>query len=226
MDLLTFLMLGIGFGFLHALEPDHLTGVATIASSTRSKLMAFQRGVVWGIGHTLVILILYIVMQGLRLRVNETEFIKLEILVGVMLILLGLRIWYKLLKGKYHFHPHKHEDEIGHLHFHSHKLNESHEHIHIPFGIGVIHGLAGSGAVILALTLQIKNQLMGALYIILFGAGSCIAMGMFSGFIVSSIDIMGTRVKNFDKVVTIAVTIIATVSCLLGYRIIRNSNLF
>tara|TARA_B100000315_G_scaffold231761_1_gene243356 strand:+ start:11835 stop:12515 length:681 start_codon:yes stop_codon:yes gene_type:complete len=226
MDLLTFLTLGIGFGFLHALEPDHLAGVATIASTTRNKWQAFRRGAVWGVGHTLAIFILYLVMQGLRLGVNETLFNKLESLVGAMLIILGFRIMYKLLKEKYHFHPHEHGDESEHLHFHSHKESSSHEHIHIPLGIGIVHGLAGSGAIILALAIETQNQFMGALYIVLFGAGSCMAMGLFSGFIAGSIDKMGGWVQNLDKVVTTSATIIATVSCFLGYGIIRNSGVF
>ena len=226
MDLLTFLMLGIGFGFLHVLEPDHLAGMATIASTTRSKKKSFCRGALWGIGHTLTILILYILSQGLRLGMNETLFIKLESLVGVMLIILGFRILYQLLKDRYHFHRHEHEDENEHLHLHSHKSNESHEHIHLPFGIGIVHGLAGSGAIILALAIETQNQFMGALYIVLFGAGSCIAMGLFSGFLVGSIDKMGEWMHNFEKVITTSVIIIATVSCILGYGIIKNSGVF
>ena len=225
-DLLTFLLLGIGFGFLHALEPDHLAGMATIASTTRSKRLAFNRGTVWGAGHTVTILALYLIIQGLKLGVNETLFIKLESLVGLMLIILGLRICYKLFKEKYHLHTHQHEKDNKHLHFHYHKLNDSHEHVHLPFGIGIVHGLAGSGAIILALAIETQNQLTGSLYIVFFGLGSCIAMGLFSGFLVDSIDKMGKWSHNFEKVTATAVTIIATVSCILGFGIIRNSGVF
>ena len=225
-NLLTFFTLGIGFGFLHALEPDHLVGVATIASTTRNKAAAFRRGSVWGIGHTLTILILYLAFQGLKLGIKDTLFVKLESLVGVMLILLGLRIFYKLIKDKHHFHLHQHENDSQHLHLHSHKSNKSHEHLHLPFGIGIVHGLARSGAIILALAIEAQNQFMGALYIVLFGAGSCMAMGLFSGFIVGSIDKMGGCVQNLDKVVATSVTIIATVSCILGFGIIKNSGVF
>ena len=226
MDLLTFLMLGVGFGFLHSLEPDHLTGVATIASTTQSKLVAFHRGAVWGVGHTLTILIIYLIFQGLGLAVNDVLFVKLESLVGLMLIVLGLRIFYKLLKDEYHFHPHRHDNENKHLHLHSHKSNESHEHFHLPFGIGIVHGLAGSGAMILALAIETKSLLTGSLYIILFGTGSCMAMGLFSGFLVGSIDKMGKWSHNFEKVTATSVTIIAAMSCFFGFEIIRNSGVF
>ncbi len=225
-ELFTFLLLGIGFGFLHALEPDHLVGVATIASTTRDKVAAFNRGAIWGIGHTSTILIIYLAFQGLRLGINEALFIKLESLVGVMLIILGFRILNKLFKDRYHFHPHEHEDKCEHLHFHSHKESSSHEHIHIPLGIGIVHGLAGSGAIILALAIETQNQLMGLLYIVFFGLGSCIAMGLFSGFLVGSIDKIGEWMHNFDKVVTTSAIIIATGSCILGYGIIKNSGVF
>lgn len=225
-ELFTFLILGIGFGFLHALEPDHLAGVATIASTTRDKWRAFHKGAVWGLGHTLTILIIYLLFQGLGLAVNDELFVKLESFVGLMLVILGLRIFYKLVKDKYHFHPHKHDSENKHLHLHSHKSNEFHEHFHLPFGIGIVHGLAGSGAIILALAIETQNQLIGFLYIVFFGLGSCIAMGLFSGFLVGSIDKMGEWMHNFEKVVTASVIIIATVSCILGYGIIKNSGVF
>lgn len=226
MDLLTFLLFGIGFGFLHALEPDHLVGVATIASSTQSRLLAFHRGAIWGVGHTLTILVIYLLFQGLGLVVEEALFIKLESLVGLMLIFLGLRIFYKLLKDKYHLHHHQHETGNEHLHFHSHKSKNNHEHVHLPFGIGIVHGLAGSGAIVLALAIETSNQILGALYIVFFGLGSCIAMGLFSGFLVSSIEKINQWVHNFDRVITTSVTVIATVSCVLGYGIIRNTGIF
>ena len=225
-ELLTFLLLGIGFGILHALEPDHLAGVATIASTTRNKIAAFCRGAVWGIGHTLTVLILYLVIQGLQLGIKDRLFIKLESLVGVMLILLGLRIWYKLIKDKHHFHFHKHENDNQHLHLHSHQSNKTHEHFHLPFGVGIVHGLAGSGAIILALAIETQNQLIGLLYIVFFGLGSCIAMGSFSGFLVGSIEKMGEWMDNFERVVSTSVVIIATVSCILGYGIIKKSVVF
>lgn len=226
MDLLTFLLFGIGFGFLHALEPDHLVGVATIASTTQSRWLAFHRGAIWGVGHTLTILVIYLLFQGLGLVVEEALFIKLESLVGLMLIFLGLRIFYKLLKDKYHLHHHQHKTGNEHLHFHSHKSKNNHEHVHLPFGIGIVHGLAGSGAIVLALAIETSNQTLGALYIVFFGLGSCIAMGLFSGFLVSSIEKINQWAHNFDRVVMTSVTVIAAVSCVLGYGIIQNSGIF
>ncbi len=226
LDPLYFLILGIGFGFLHALEPDHLAGVATIASTTRDKKRAFRRGVIWGIGHTFTILVLYLLIQSLRLGIQETLFVKLESLVGFMLIMLGLRIWYKLLRDKYHFHHHQHEEGNSHLHLHSHKIENSHDHTHVPLGIGIVHGLAGSGAIILALTIEVHNQFVGTIHILLFGFGSSVAMGIFSGLIVGSIDKMGRLINNFDRMITTAVSIIATISCILGYGIMVDSGLF
>lgn len=226
MEMITFLVLGLGFGFLHALEPDHLVGVAAIASTTQNKWRAFFRGAVWGLGHTTTILVLYLLFQGLGLALNDSMYVKLESLVGFMLIFLGLRIWYKLIAQKYHFHFHNHQDDDKHLHVHSHALDASHEHTHLPFGIGVVHGLAGSGAIILALAIETSNHTLGAFYIILFGTGSCLSMGIFSGFLVASINKMGHWVNNFERVVLASVTIIATASCILGYEIIRGSGVF
>ena len=226
MDFLAFILLGISFGFIHALEPDHLIGVATIVSSKQGKLQAFYRGAVWGFGHALTILVVYLLFKEFGPVVEKALFLKLESIVGLMLIGLGLRIWYKLLKGKKHLHSHKHENGIQHLHFHSHRLEPNHEHVHLPFSIGIIHGLAGSGAIIVALTIENSNQVLGVVSIILFGLGSCVAMGLFSSLMVLLINKIGKWIHNFERVAVVSNTIIATVSCVLGYVFIINSGIF
>lgn len=226
MELLSFLILGIGFGFIHALEPDHLLGIATIVSTSRKKWFAFTRGAIWGLGHTFTILVLYILFKTLGPVTEKFLDLKLEGLVGIMLIFLGLRVCYKLFKAKNHFHLHRHEAGSEHLHFHSHKLNNTHEHFHLPFSIGIVHGMAGSGAIILALAIESPNMVLGVLYIGLFGMGSCLAMGLFSRFLVGSIDKIGHRIHNYDRAVTVSLAVIATLSCILGYEIIRNAGFF
>ncbi|HET8967195.1 MAG TPA: hypothetical protein VFN20_13305, partial [Candidatus Acidoferrum sp.] len=53
------LILGIGFllGMRHATDPDHVVAVSTIVSRERSIPRAGWIGILWGIGHTLTILI-------------------------------------------------------------------------------------------------------------------------------------------------------------------------
>ncbi len=226
MDYLNYLLLGVGFGFIHAMEPDHLIGVATIVSTSRNKWLAFNRGAIWGLGHTLAILVFYLFIKIFGSSVEKVLFVNLEGFVGFMLIALGLRICYKLLKGKNHFHFHIHDGGNKHSHFHSHKLDNIHEHVHLPFGIGIVHGLAGSGAIILALTLEAPYRILGVFYIVLFGLGSCLAMGLLSGILVGTIDKIGKWMHKFEWVAIASSTIIAAASCILGYGILKKSGIF
>ena len=66
----------------------------------------------------------------------------------------------------------------------------------------------------------------GVLYILFFGLGSCIAMGIFSGFLVGSIGRIGEWVDHSGRVFTTSLTIIAFISCFIGYGIIRDSGVF
>ena len=115
----------------------------------------------------------------------------LEFMVGLMLVGLGVDVLRRLVRDKIHFHVHHHDD--GEVHFHAHSHNgqrqhdpEQHQHQH-PKGfpiralvVGLVHGMAGSAALIL-LTLQtVASPLLGLLYIALFGVGSMLGMAILS----------------------------------------------
>jgi ABC-type nickel/cobalt efflux system permease component RcnA len=187
----TVFAVGILLGFRHALEPDHMIAVSTIASRTGSVRKAAMSGVYWGIGHTLTLLIAGMLIIGIRLNVSPTVQAFLEGGVGVMLIILGILNIRSLRKKKVHAHYHEHGGE-GHIHFHYHQHGDEHEHGHehdhehvekhgiSSLVVGMIHGLAGSGALAL-MTMATINNLAGALlYITLFGLGTVLGMMMFA----------------------------------------------
>ena len=118
---------------------------------------------------------------------------KLELAVGIMLIVLGLDVLRRVIRSKLHFHSHHHTNGDFHFHAHSHSGQEvrqhqnlKHEHQHakkIPMRalmVGLMHGMAGSAAVILLTIEAGTSPLQGMLYILLFGIGSMIGMALLS----------------------------------------------
>lgn len=113
----------------------------------------------------------------------------LEALVGFMLVILGiyrLKKLFPLKKIVIHTHPHDHVDSQHHKHLHVHIGNVSkHSHLHsLAYGVGLVHGLAGSGALIVMVMIQIKEPMTGLFYLLIFGLGSVAGMltaaGLFS----------------------------------------------
>lgn len=189
------LILGLLIGLRHAIDADHVAAVATLSTRSSSLRGALRLGAVWGIGHTLTLLIVGTAFLYLDMLVPERVVQALEITVGTMLILLGIDVVRRMLKDRIHFHVHPHAGGVVHFHAHSHKgelehILSQHEHNHsteFPLRaliVGLVHGLAGSAALVL-LTLQtIQSPLIGILYIVLFGVGSIIGMAAISLVIV------------------------------------------
>jgi high-affinity nickel permease len=135
---LAILAIGFVLGMRHATDPDHVIAVSTIVSRERSIVKAALIGALWGVGHTLTILIVGagIILFGLAIptRVGLT----MEFSVGIMLILLGVlnltgaMAWitekfspaHPQVTGS-HAHVHEH-DATMHLHWHSHSPEKEH----------------------------------------------------------------------------------------------------
>jgi ABC-type nickel/cobalt efflux system permease component RcnA len=200
--LLSIVALGFFLGMRHAMDPDHVIAVTTIVSRQRSIRHAALIGVLWGLGHTITILVVgsAIILFGLVIppRVGLT----MELSVGVMLILLGLlnlsgilRLISKGVIPQPHAHPHGHGDYI-HNHAHGHHP-ERHGHVEDatpvgwmdrtfgrlglyqlvrPLAVGIVHGLAGSAAVALLVLTTIRVTAWAVLYLLIFGIGTVAGM--------------------------------------------------
>lgn len=158
------LLVACSIGFAHAFETDHLVAVSSIVTKRNHWLLAIKDGVYWGLGHTSVILLVGIIYMVGRFVLNENDFRYFEATVGLMLIFLGISRLYK-----FYMNPESH---------HQHYPDGSHK---IAYGIGAIHGLAGSGAVLLTVLSQIKSNFNGILYILVFGIGSIFGMMLAAG---------------------------------------------
>ena len=222
--------LGVVLGLRHSLDPDHVVAVSTIVSQYRNPLRSFWVGVSWGLGHTTTLFILGIVIIALRLTIPDRLALLLEFFVGVMLVGLGAQVVYSFLKQRVHQHRHGHEEE-DHLHFHSHApaqdktQNESLEHhnatgVGKPFlrkksyVVGLVHGVAGSAALTLLVLASIESPLAGLVYILLFGLGSILSMGVMTIFISFPFVFSANRMPNLNRIIQFGV---GTLSILFGF---------
>jgi cytochrome c biogenesis protein CcdA len=161
------LLLTIYAGFIHAFEADHLLAVSNIVSQRNNIRLSLRDGIFWGLGHTSTIFIVGTLMIVFKAGISPTYFRYLEGLVGCMLIALAI---HRLLRLR---HRTRHE-----THRHSHHNVNTGTHSHsLAYSVGLVHGLAGSGALLLIVMAEMKGPIDGLLYLAIFGLG-CIG-GMF-----------------------------------------------
>ena len=197
LSLMAILGLGLVFGLKHATEVDHVVAISTIVSRHRNVFRSAFVGALWGAGHTVSLLGIAIVVLWFRVAIPERVSGWLEFGVALMIIGLGVSaLWRSLRKNaKFHVHQHSH-DGISHTHVHFHEHETQHKralpshHSHgvsrigwKPVMVGMMHGLAGSGALTLLVLTQISSAWIGLLYVLTFGLGSIAGMLFMSGLI-------------------------------------------
>lgn len=192
--MISLFVIGFLIGMRHALEADHLAAVATLATHTQGIGDAVKQGAVWGLGHTLTLFLFGAAVLLLDTMVPEKLAYGLEFVVGLMLIGLGLELLWRLQRQRIHFHTHRHSDDVVHFHAHSHQTSAlstehqqhpaPHQHNHpsrFPLRaliVGLMHGMAGSAALILLTLQNVPSFWSGLLYIALFGLGSVLGMAL------------------------------------------------
>lgn len=184
--MLGLLVLGFLFGLRHALEADHLAAVVAISSGSHSTAQSIRQGVAWGFGHSVTLLVIGSVALSLDTLIPDLFANTLELIVGFALVALGIDVLRRVLKQRLHGHFHSHGNGARHCHVHSHRHGPKHDHQQrepIPVRallIGFIHGMAGSAALILIALQSSASFWWGIAYIVLFGIGSIIGMGLLS----------------------------------------------
>jgi ABC-type nickel/cobalt efflux system permease component RcnA len=164
-------------GVEHSFEPDHVVAVSTIVAQSKAITKSLLTGWLWGLGHTTVLLIAGILVLLFRVQFPPGISSSFELIVGVMLVILGIWTLSKLKRGKFHFHVHTHDSKT-HAHVHSHAEGPSHEHAHLPFSVGIVHGLAGSGALVILAMSTMTGVIEGVFFMVFFGAGLIFAMSL------------------------------------------------
>jgi len=198
----TALLVGGAFGVRHAFEADHVAAVATLVEAEDRPA---STGVAWGVGHSLPILALGALFLALDLRVPPAVATGFEAVVAVVLVALGVRavagreaLGISVLR---HIHgsdeEHEHRHGGGDDHAHDHERGGDHEggHLHLTvagrdvglthshadeesFAVGVVHGLAGSGGVVVALAAAAPTAVDGAGFLLGFAAATVVAMAL------------------------------------------------
>ena len=190
-----FAILGLGFllGMQHALEADHIAAVSSIAARRTDIGDILKHGLTWGLGHTLTLFAFAGAAILLGQAIPEIWSRPLETAVGIMLVGLGVHVLWRLGRDRVHFHRHSHSDGTVHVHAHSHAnqavphARASHEHIHgfrwRTLVVGLMHGMAGSAALLVLAVSQATSPAIGLGYVALFGIGSMVGMGVLSSVI-------------------------------------------
>lgn len=173
---LSILVLGFVLGLQHAVEADHLAAVSTIVSEKKNLWTASIVGGLWGLGHTISLFAVGVAVIFLKLQIPKNMETKLETVVGMMLVILGVNALRKLFqKSTIHIHSHEHDGRL-HTHIHAH-AQESAEASHHRFSprsviVGMVHGLAGSAALMFLILPTISSSFVALSYILVFGIGS------------------------------------------------------
>jgi ABC-type nickel/cobalt efflux system permease component RcnA len=204
------LVISLLLGLRHASDPDHLAAVTTLIASEedhRRIRKAGLMGLLWGMGHatTLILVGLPLVLAGIVMPEPVQQVA--ETLIGVIIVFLAARLLLRWRRGLYHVHTHSHDREAPHRHVHSHAHSESHEHVHsVPrrtpfsaYGVGLVHGIGGSGGLTLLLLSTITDKVEAAAALLLFAVGTALSMALLStafGFAIAG----GPVGKNFERV--------------------------
>jgi high-affinity nickel permease len=191
----TWMTLGFFIGLQHALEADHIAAVASLSAEKTGLRRIARHGMFWGLGHALTLMVFGGVVFALKLSLDPKLSTMLEAAVGAMLVVLGGRIVYKLVRDRIHFHAHRHREGDVHFHAHSHAgetvrhRDSSHAHLHPShgwrrsFSVGLMHGLAGSAALVALTASTASTPALGLAFMLLFGIGSTLGMAAFSAVI-------------------------------------------
>jgi hypothetical protein len=153
-------------------------------------LRSCLRGTFWGIGHTAALLVAGVAVFTFKLQISPAVEQGVETVVGLVLILLGAHVVLRAF-GTVSLHRHQHSHggpSHSHLHLHVGAAAE-HRHLHVwrgapqPLLMGVLHGLAGSGALVLLVLASLPSPAAALAYILVFGLGSTAGMLALSGLI-------------------------------------------
>ncbi len=189
------LLLGLVIGLQHALEADHVAAVSSMVSGETSMKRIVWHGALWGTGHAVMLAAVAGTLIYMGAALDGVLAGWIEFGVGVMLVALGGHVLWRLVRERIHFHAHRHDDGTMHLHAHSHAgetvphVENAHAHEHpegLPWRtlfVGLMHGMAGSAALMVLAATSIADPLYGAWYVVVFGVGSIVGMALLSAVI-------------------------------------------
>jgi cytochrome c biogenesis protein CcdA len=197
------LIVALLLGLRHATDPDHLTAVSTLVASDPAGGVRRARrlGLAWGAGHALTLVALGLPVVLLGGGLPDSVQAAAEIAVGVLIVVLALRLLVRWHHGYFHVHEHRH-GEVVHAHPHAHEGEplETHpsRHVHdhpeelgrspaAAFGIGLVHGVGGSGGAGILLVGAVSDGPEAAAALLVFAAATAISMALLSTLVGSAL---------------------------------------
>ena len=152
-----------------------------VASQDGDTRVAARVGAWWGLGHATTLLLVGIPLIAFKSEMPPWLESGAEKAIGAVILLLAARVLWKWLRGDYRTGRHRHEDS-AHRH-----LQHGHHHQHATartpaqaFGIGLLHGLAGSGAVAVLLLAGLTGRLEAAAALAVFAPATLVSMAAFT----------------------------------------------
>lgn len=173
LEILSLLAIGFLFGLRHAFDADHIAAVSVLSSQSRTLKSALQKGIFWGLGHTVTLFLLGIIVLTLGLTIPQNFSNFFEKIVGILLLILGIMSFSRKRESRF-------QTESGMTIAHQHPPMGLHLHPHPSFWVGVVHGLAGSATIFILIVSTVQSILLGLLYILIFGIGSIVGMSILS----------------------------------------------
>lgn len=176
---ISILLLGFLLGMRHATDADHVVAVTTIVSEEGSVRRASGIGALWGIGHSITVLLVGGAIIAFRLAIPPRLGLALEFSVALMLIALGLIT----LAGR----------RVGSV-----------QSMARPVAVGVVHGLAGSAFVALVVLAAVPETWVALIYLALFAAGTIAGMAAITAAIAVPSALSARRFVGVQRYVRIA----------------------
>jgi ABC-type nickel/cobalt efflux system permease component RcnA len=178
--------LGIAFllGLRHASDPDHLVAVTSlVAVENGDTRTAARLGACWGLGHAAALLAIGVPLIAFKAELPRWLEEGAEKAIGLVIVTLAVRVIYRWARGDYRASAHSHER--GHAR--RRHLHRGHGHRHVKgrsrgqaASIGLLHGLAGTGAVLLLLIAALPTRLEATLALAVFAPMSIASMAGFT----------------------------------------------
>ena len=208
----------------HATDADHLAAVATLATREATLAQTMRQGVAWGVGHTLTLMLFGGVVLVIGSAIPPGVEQALETAVGIMLILLGADVLRRYVRERRHLEKLRRASDPEQLLLHGLETTvrgdlATHGRGHQPrwpfraLAVGMMHGLAGSAALIMLSAAQAPTAALGLAYIGVFGLGSIVGMAVLSAVIALP---LRRSVRRFDGVHRKASMLVGFFSCALG----------
>jgi high-affinity nickel-transport protein len=180
MSVLSVALLGFLLGVRHAVDPDHVVAVSTIATRTPTFRRAAWVGAIWGLGHTMTILGVGGAIVLMRVAITPRMALAMEFSVALMLIVLGFQ---NLASAR--------------------NANPPAPSLTRPLVVGMVHGMAGSAAVALLVLATVRDPVWALAYLTLFGLGTVLGMVIVTGLIAVPASLAMSRVRNARRWLTL-----------------------